>query len=63
MTHQDLRNRQGHLLGRISTSKDGQLELSDPKGHLKGTYDPKRDFTRNRMGHVVGRGNLLATLL
>ena len=63
MAKQDLRDRNGNLLGTIDTKSDGKLELRDRQGNLKGTYDPKSNTTRNRQGNLVGTGNLLTTLL
>jgi hypothetical protein len=63
MADQGLRDRRGNLLGRIRVLSNGKLELRDRPGNLRGTYDPKSDQTRDRTGNLVGKGNLLATLL
>ena len=62
MANQDLRDQKGKLLGRIKTV-GGKLEIRDHKGVLKGRYDPKMNQTRDRKGKLVGKGNLLTTLL
>jgi hypothetical protein len=63
MSEQQLRDRRGTLLGKIKTLSTGKLEIRDAHGVLRGTYDPKRDETRDARGKLVGKGNLLATLL
>jgi hypothetical protein len=63
MTDQKLRDRNGRLLGIIKTLRDGKIELRDPTNRLKGIYDPKRNETRDHIGRLVGKGNLLTTLL
>ncbi|MFM7215526.1 MAG: hypothetical protein ACKO3H_11690 [Verrucomicrobiota bacterium] len=62
MADQELRDRSGKLLGKIRPS-GSKLEIRDASGMIRGTYDPKRDETRDSSGRLVGRGNLLATLL
>lgn len=57
MADHELRDRIGNLRGRIRTLSGGKLELRDR------TYNPKSDDTRDRTGNLVGRGNVLATLL
>lgn len=63
MADQELRDKTGGLLGKIKTLFDGKLELRDHIGSLKGTYNPKTNETRDKIGSLVGKGNLLATLL
>lgn len=63
MADQELRDSTGRLLGKIKTLSNGKQELRDHTGRLKGTYDPKSNETRDNTGHLVGTGNLLATLL
>lgn len=63
MPEQQLRDRLGRLIGTIRTNPDGKMELRDKLGSFKGTYDPKNDETRDRLGRYVGKGNLLVTLL
>lgn len=59
---EELRDRQGRLLGRIR-EVGGKLEIRDAAGRLKGRYDPRTDQTRDASGRLVGRGNLLTRLL
>jgi hypothetical protein len=63
MADQELRDKHNKLLGKIKTRSDGKLELRDSHNTLKGTYDPKRDETRDPHNSLVGKGNLLTTLL
>jgi hypothetical protein len=63
MADQVLRDRQNRIIATIKTRHDGKLEGRDPRNKLVGTYDPKRDETRDAKNRVVGKGNLLATLL
>ena len=59
---QELRDPRGKLLGRIK-KVGGKLEIRDARGRLKGRYDPKTNETRDANGKLIGKGNLLATLL
>ena len=63
MADQELRDKSGHLIGKIKTLSDGKLELRDATGHLKGMYNPKNNETHDSTGHLVGKGNLLLMLL
>lgn len=63
MSSQDLRDKNGNLLGKINTLSNGKLELRDKTGNLKGTYDPKQNETRDKVGNLVARGNMLTNLL
>ena len=60
---QDIRDRSGNLLGKISELSDGKLEIRDKSGNLKGKYDPKTNETRDKSGNLFGKGNQLTTLL
>jgi hypothetical protein len=63
MNNQELRDKVGRLLGKIKHVSTGKFEGRDAAGQLKGTYGPKTDQTRDAVGRVVGKGNLLATLI
>ena len=63
MNTRTLRDSSGHLIGRLQTRPDGTVELRDERNRLKGTYDPKLDQTRDPAGNLVGRGDLLTSLL
>ena len=59
---ENLRDRNGHLLGWIK-EVNGNYELRDASGRLLGRYNPKTNVTIDRSGRLVGRGNLLAALI
>jgi hypothetical protein len=63
MADQELRDKSNRLLGKIKTLSNGKLELRDHTNSLKGTYDPKTNETRDKSNSLVGKGNLLTTLL
>ncbi len=59
---QELRDHTGKLLGRIKSIGD-KYEIRDAYGRLKGRYDPERNETRDDTGRLIGKGNLLTSLL
>lgn len=63
MGEQVLRDKAGNVTGRIRKLGDGRFELRDGAGNVLGSYDEKRDRTLDRLGNLVGYGNLLPTLL
>ena len=63
MTRQTLRDRNAHILGYIDEESDGRLVLRDRNYHILGYYYPKYNETKDSNMHVIGRGNLLMTLL
>jgi hypothetical protein len=63
MADQVLKDKLGHVLAKISTASNGIQTIKDSLGHVKGTYDPKADKTKDSLGRVIGSGNLLATLI
>jgi len=63
MADKELRDANYHLLGKIRQRSDGTLEGRDASGCLKGTYNPKRNETRDANGRLIGKGNLLAILI
>lgn len=63
MTTRTLLDRNGCLLGRISSEGPGRLVLIDHAGRLLGRYDAHQDVTLDYAGRLVGKGDLLATLL
>ena len=60
MTKQELRDRQGRLIGKIE-SNGSKETIRDAQGRHLGTFDGKQ--TRDAQGRLVGNGNLLTTLL
>jgi hypothetical protein len=63
MATQELRDARGALLGKVETKSDVKQELRDAKGALKGNYNPSYNETRDQRGALVGKGNLLSSLL
>ena len=63
MADQVLRDSHNKHIGTIRTLGSGKLELRDHLGKMLGTYDPRNNETRDAGNHVIGKGNLLTTLL
>ena len=63
MAKQMLRDRRGRILGWTEDGVAGKLNIRDWQGRLLGWYDTRRDTTHDKQGRLVGRGNLLTTLL
>ena len=57
-----LRDKFGDLIGTIETNVSRHT-LGDKASNLRGSYDAHDDWTRDKSGSPVGRGNLLTTLL
>jgi hypothetical protein len=57
----DIRDNIGRLIGTIS-ERAGRYEARDAGGRLKGTYDPRRDETRDAVGRLLSRGDTLSRL-
>jgi hypothetical protein len=62
MSTQELRDRNGSLMGTLYVYADYQ-ELRDRTGTYKGKYNAVSNETRDRYGTYIGTGNLLMTLL
>ena len=63
MSSHMLRDRNNKQLGTIRTTNSGDKEIRDPVNHRLGWYDTDRDITFDAVGRMVGRGDLLTTLL
>jgi hypothetical protein len=57
-----LRDRYGERIGEV-VLKGSRQTLRDKYGNPLGAYDSHTDLTTDRYGNLIGRGNLLATLL
>jgi hypothetical protein len=62
-SRQVIRDRYSRTLGEIRTASTGRLEARDRYGRLLGTYDPKRDETRDCSGRLLAKGNILSALI
>jgi len=58
-----LRDQYGKIIGKIHTLSNGKMEIRNSSGKKLGTYDPKTNYTRDQWNKIIGRGNLLTTLL
>ena len=63
MTRQTLRDRNQHVIGYIDVEFSGRQCLRDSNNHILGYYEPGRNETVDSNYHLIGRGNLLTTLL
>ena len=59
-----LRDRMSSIVGFIKTDPTtGNQKITDRFGSVKGWYKAKTDLTFDRFSRIIGRGNLLSTLL
>ncbi len=63
MPQQTLKDRNNNTIGYIQTDSKGKQTIKDKNLVVKGYYDPETNVTKDRNHRVIGRGNLLATLL
>lgn len=59
---QFLRDRYGTIIGQIVIDGPKQT-LRDRYGYMIGWYDASNNLTHDLYGTIIGRGNLLTTLL
>lgn len=59
----EIRDNNFSLLGRTRRHTDGRVELREPDGSLLGSYDERRNETRDPGGRFIGRGDQLSRLL
>jgi hypothetical protein len=59
----DIRDRQGKLIGTIVHRRDGVREARNRQWRLLGTYNPKSNETRDRLGKLLTKGDSLPALL
>ncbi|CAN5567111.1 hypothetical protein BH10CYA1_BH10CYA1_60050 [soil metagenome] len=58
-----LKDRNNHKLGEIRTESNGHQTVFSATNHRLGSYDPKTNETRDSNNRLVGKGNLLSSLL
>lgn len=63
MDKQILRDKHNRRIGVIETDSKGIQTIRTPSNKKLGTYNPKTDQTRDTANHLIGKGNLLITLL
>lgn len=63
MNRQTLTDARHHIIGYIDTATDGKQTGKDARFHTVGYYDPRTNTTRDAQHHMVGHGNLLASLI
>lgn len=63
MNRRPLTDPRNHIIGYIDTATDGKQTGKDARFHTVGYYDPRTDTTRDAQRHMVGHGNLLASLI
>jgi len=63
MSTQVLKDRHFKIIGYIETRPDGTQVAKDEHYSIKGYYDPKTNQTKDVHYSIVGRGNLLASLV
>lgn len=63
MKRQKLTDARYQALGYIDTAADGRQTGRDAQLHAIGYYDPHTDTTRDAQRRLVGKGNLLASLI
>ncbi len=63
MMNNELKDRNGRPIGKLSTTLDGKQELKSSAGKPLGKYNPKTNQTHDASGRLVGNGNLLAALI
>ena len=59
----EIRDRQGKLIGTIVHRRDGAREARERQWRLLGTYKPKSNETRDRLGKLLTKGDSLSSLL
>ena len=63
MAQQTLKDRNNNTIGYILTDAKGRQTIKYKNMVVRGYYDPETNVTKDKNLRVVGRGNLLATLI
>ena len=63
MDKQVLRDSHNRQIGVIETDSKGIQAIRTMSNKKLGTYNPKTDQTRDTANHLIGKSNLLVTLL
>jgi hypothetical protein len=62
MSKETLTDSAGNISGYIETMPDGRQCLTGRLGDVLGYYDPNSNITTDRLGTLIGYGNMLASL-
>lgn len=63
MGRQELRTKEGKLLGTISENNSGKEEVRNRNNELLATYNPDTNETRDKYGHLIGKGDFLSSFI
>lgn len=63
MHRQTLKDSRYRIVGYIDTAADGKQTGKTAQFHIFGYYDPHTGLTKDQRFHIVGHGNLLASLI
>jgi hypothetical protein len=63
MNRTTLKDKNYRIIGYIDTAPDGKQTARDAHYHIVGYYDPSSNITKDDRYHIIGHGNLLATLI
>ena len=58
-----LKDAQFRILGHLDTETNGRQILKDAQFRTLGYYEPSGDLTKDARYRIVGRGNILTSLL
>ncbi|WP_460452340.1 hypothetical protein [Alsobacter sp. SYSU BS001988] len=59
-----IRDQRGVVIGRLEPQRlTGKTVARDRRGRILGSFDPREGLTRDAVGRVLGRGNLLPGLI
>ena len=58
-----IRDFYGKMIGYRREKLNGDIEISDFYGRIKGRYDKRLDVTRDFYGRIISRGDTSAALL
>ena len=63
MQKKEFKDAMSRPLGTIISRSSGVLEARDTLGRPKGTYDPRSNETRDTLGRLLGKGDMLPGLI
>lgn len=63
MARERIEDHNGKTLGYMETYSDGRAELRDSNSIILGKYTKMDNLTRDMSGRVIGKGNMLMSLI